>query len=101
MIIINKGTTRVEGYVKDLLDSKKIKVTFEVDNIELTQNLISGSSWKDKLDSQLENRFILFVSNEEISDLVKYFVENGVKLSAVIPTRSLEDYFLKITEEAA
>jgi len=101
MIIINKGTTRVEGYVKDLLDSSKIKVTFEVDNIELTRNLISSSSWKDKLDSQIENRFILFAGNEEISDLVKYFVENGVKLSAVIPTRSLEDYFLKITEEAA
>ena len=29
MIIINKGTTKVEGYVKDLLNAKKLKVSFE------------------------------------------------------------------------
>jgi ABC-2 type transport system ATP-binding protein len=100
MIIINKGTTKVEGYVKDLLDSNKIKVSFEVDNIENAQNLISISTWKEKLESQIENRFIFIMTNEDISALVKYFVDNRVKLSAVVPTRSLEEYFLKITEEA-
>jgi hypothetical protein len=39
------------------------------------------------------------LENNEISDLNKYLVENGVAVSAVVPTRSLEDYFLKITDE--
>ncbi len=100
MIIINKGTTKVEGFVKDLLDSKKFKVSFEVDNKELTQNLISSSGWSDKLDSALENKFIFLLESEEISELIRYLIENRIRVSAVIPTRSLEDYFLKITEEA-
>ena len=39
------------------------------------------------------------LENDEIADLNRYLVENGIAVSAVIPTRSLEDYFLKITEE--
>lgn len=101
MIIINKGTTKVEGFVKDLLDSSKSKVSFEVDNEELAKKIISSSVWGDKLDRQVENRFILLLESNEISEVVKYLVESKVKVSAVIPTRSLEDYFLKITEEAA
>lgn len=101
MIIINKGTTKVEGFVKDLLDSSKSKVSFEVDNEELAKKIISSSVWSGKLDRQVENRFILLLENNEISEVVKYLVESKVKVSAVIPTRSLEDYFLKITEEAA
>ena len=100
MIIINKGTTKVEGFVKDLLDSSKSKVSFEVDNEELAKKIISSSVWSGKLDRQVENRFILLLENNEISEVVKYLVESKVKVSAVIPTRSLEDYFLKITEEA-
>jgi ABC-type multidrug transport system ATPase subunit len=101
MIIINKGTTKVEGFVKDLLNSKKIKVSFEVNNQELTKNLLSSSGWSDKFDSSSENTFIFILENDEISELIKYLIENEIKVSAVIPTRSLEDYFLKITEEAA
>ena len=101
MIIINKGTTKVEGNVKDLLDSKKSKVTVEIDNIDLTKNLILTSAWSNKFESQSGNRFFFLLQNEEISELIKYLIDNGVKVSAVIPTRSLEDYFLKITEEAA
>jgi ABC-type multidrug transport system ATPase subunit len=89
MIIINKGTTKVEGFVKDLLDSKKFKVSFEVDNKELTQNLISSSGWSDKLDSALENKFIFLLESEEISELIRYLIENRIRVSAVIPTRSL------------
>jgi ABC-2 type transport system ATP-binding protein len=101
MIIINKGTTKVEGLVKDLLDSNKSKVTFKVDNQELTKNLISTSAWAKKLDSITGYDFIFLLDNNEISELIKYLIDNGVKINAVVPERSLENYFLKITEEAA
>lgn len=100
MIIINKGTTKVEGFVKDLLDSKKFKVSFEVDDEERFNKIISESLWIKKLDAQSKTNFIFLLDNDEIPELIKFLVEKGIKISAVVPTRSLEDYFLKITEEA-
>lgn len=101
MIILNKGTTRVEGDVKDLLNAKKLKVSFEVDNEEKVKNLIGTSGWKDKIESTAGNIFIFHLENNEIALLNKYFIENGIMVSAVVPARSLEEYFLQITDEAA
>jgi ABC-2 type transport system ATP-binding protein len=101
MIIINKGTTRVEGYVQDLLNAKKLKVSFEVDDEEKTTSLLAQSDWKNKLESNAKTVFMFSLENDEIANLNKYLVENGIAVSAVIPTRSLEDYFLKITDEVA
>lgn len=98
MIIINKGTTQVEGYVKDLLKSNKIKVTFEVEDSDKAVNLISLTSWSKNLTSYTKSNLIFELENEEIPKLNKYFVENNISVNAIIPTRSLEEYFLKITE---
>jgi ABC-2 type transport system ATP-binding protein len=97
MIIINKGKTVVEGYVQDLLNSAELKVTFEVDNLDSAKQLISQSRWKNKIESSTNNKLIFNISSEEIAKLNKYFVDNDISVSAVIPTKSLEEYFLKIT----
>jgi len=99
MIIVNKGTTKVEGYVQDLLNAKKLKVSFEVNDEEKTISLLAQSDWKNKLESNAKTVFMFSLENDEIANLNKYLVENGIAVSAVIPTRSLEDYFLKITDE--
>ena len=101
MIIIDKGTMRVEGEVKDLLNAKKLKVTFETDDEEKVKNLLSQSIWGSKLESNAKTVFIFSLENNEIAELNKFFVLNGIEVNAVIPTRSLEDYFLKITDEVA
>jgi len=100
MIIINKGKTVVEGYVQDLLNSAELKVTFEVDDLDSAKQLISTSRWADKLESLTSNKLIFNLSSDEIAALNKYFVDNDISVSAVIPTRSLEEYFLKITVDA-
>jgi ABC-type multidrug transport system ATPase subunit len=99
MIIINKGTTKVEGNVQDLLNAKKLKVSFEVDDEEKVKQLIALSQWGSKLESNAKSVFIFSLENIEIAGLNKFLVENGVAVNAVIPTRSLEEYFLKITDE--
>ncbi|HCY74652.1 MAG TPA: bacitracin ABC transporter ATP-binding protein [Ignavibacteriales bacterium] len=99
MIIINKGTTRVEGYVQDLLNARKLSVSFEVNDEEKTYNLLAQTGWIKKLESRAKTVFMFMLENNEIAELNKYLVENGIAVSAVIPTRSLEDYFLKITDE--
>ena len=99
MIIINKGKTVVEGFVQDLLNSAELKVTFEVDDLDSAKQLISQSRWDKKVDSFTNNKLILNLSPEEIAVINKFFVDNDIAVSAVVPTRSLEEYFLKITED--
>jgi hypothetical protein len=41
------------------------------------------------------------LTKNEIAELNKYLIEKGFAVSAIIPVRSLEDFFLKITEGGA
>ena len=100
MIIINKGKTVVEGFVQELLNSAELKVTFELDDLDSAKHLINQSRWSDKIESFTKNKLIFNLPSEEIAALNKYFVDNNISVSAVIPTRSLEEYFLKITVDA-
>jgi ABC-2 type transport system ATP-binding protein len=100
MVIINKGSAKVEGKVKDLLNSQNLNVTFEVDNSEKAQELIkANSTWQEKLNSIVNNKLIFNLDVDEVPYLNKLLVENDILVKAVIPQRSLEEYFLKITEE--
>ena len=101
MIIINKGEKIVEGNVSDLLNEADLKVSVEVIETETAGRLISQSQWAKKLISINNHKMIFNIQTEEIAELNKYLVNNNVSVSAIIPTRSLESYFLKITEEAA
>jgi len=100
MIIINKGTTMIEGEVKNLLNALDLKVTFEVDDPLKAKSLIGEKAWISKLDSIIDNKMIFNLKTDDIPLLNKYFVENQVNIRAVIPRRSLEEYFLNITESA-
>lgn len=98
MIIINKGKTIVEGTVEDLLNSETMKVSFEVDSLEKAKQSIHYSMWAENLKTTEKNNLIFEMKQEEISALNKYLVENDIEVYSIVPTRSLENYFLKITE---
>jgi len=100
MIIINKGKTVVEGKVQELLDSAEMKVTIEVDDVEAAGQLIKDSGWAGKLLSINNNKMVFDVKTDEIALLNKHLVSNNISVSAIVPTRSLEEYFLKITNES-
>jgi len=100
MIIINKGKAIIEGSVQELLQSSELKVTVEVTEIEDAKKLINNSGWSGKLDSAENGKMYFKISSEEIAALNKFLVNNDISVNAVIPTRSLEQFFLKITEEA-
>jgi len=99
MVIINKGSTQVEGRVDDLLNADEFKVTFQVDDDLKAKKLINETGWINKLDTSVNGRLIFNLSPSEIPLLNKYFVENNLLVSAVIPMRSLEEFFLKLTEK--
>jgi ABC-type multidrug transport system ATPase subunit len=100
MIIINKGSKIVEGDVNNLLNSKSLKVTVEVQNIESAKRILDNTKWYNQIETFSENKFSIKLENHDIAELNKYLVENGVMVNALIPVRSLEDYFLSITSSA-
>ena len=100
MIILDKGKKVVEGKVNELLNKNKLKVTFEVNDINTTKNLLETTAWKDKIYSSLDNKIVFILEPEEIAPINKFLIEKNIEISAVIPTRSLEEYFLKITEKS-
>lgn len=100
MIIINKGSKIVEGEVSKLLNSTTLKVTVEVENVEAAIKILEGTRWNKNIESITENKFIISIEQKAIPVLNKYLVENGVMVNALIPIRSLEDYFLSITAGA-
>jgi len=100
MIIINKGSKIVEGEVSKLLNSSTLKVTVEVENAEAAIKILENTIWYKNIESITENKFILSIEQKTIPELNKYLVVNGVLVNALIPVRSLEDYFLSITSGA-
>ncbi len=101
MIIINKGKTVIEGTVDELLNSESLKVQIEVNDISKTLELIKPTEWQSYFRSTEKNNLIFEIEKPEIPELTKFLVNNNVDISAVIPIRSLEDYFLRITEESS
>jgi ABC-2 type transport system ATP-binding protein len=101
MIIIDKGSAIVEGYVSELLNANNLKVTFEVNDSEKTKIILNNTSWINKIESSSNNKFVFSLTNDEIPKLNSYLIENNIDVSAVIPARSLEQYFLNITEKGA
>ena len=98
MIIISKGTAQVEGTVEELLKSEKVVVTFEVDKIEEALKTVNESKWKEDFKSSTKSEINFELTKNEIALLNKHLIEKGISVSAVVPVRSLEDYFLRITE---
>lgn len=101
MIIINKGTERVEGEVKELLNASHLTVTFEVTNIEKAKAVLSNTRWSKLMKNSANSKIEFTIDSNDVAPLNRYLVENGIDVSSIIPTRSLEEYFLKITEEAS
>lgn len=101
MIIINKGTTVVEGTVQDLLNATHLKVIFEIDEIEKAKKIIAETQWQKKIESFGDYQILFLLEKEEIAPLNKFFVEHGIGVHSIVPKRSLEEYFLNLTEKGA
>ncbi|HZW38938.1 MAG TPA: ABC transporter ATP-binding protein [Ignavibacteriaceae bacterium] len=99
MVIINKGQAKVEGNVQDLLNSNQLRVNFRVDDVEKSKSLLSTTKWNNDINSITPNEIIFNLNPEEIPLINKMLVENNVNVSSIVPTRSLEEYFLNITEK--
>jgi ABC-type multidrug transport system ATPase subunit len=100
MLILNRGSKVIEGEVDSLLKSNVLKVTIEVDDVEKTKSILQTTSWHNKIEKIKGNEISFNLDQGENPVLNKYLVEQGINVNAIVPVRSLEDYFLSITAEA-
>ena len=99
MIIIDKGKTVVEGEVSELLKTPWIKVEIETDEPVRCAGLIKNSGWGTGFESVKDNIVTLNMEKELIPEINKFLIENSIKVYGLTPKRSLEEYFLNITEK--
>ena len=97
MAIINKGKTVVEGEVQTLLNSGNFMVKIGVDKLRDARILLENSEWKKHLEKS-ESELRLSLLQNDISKVNEFLVRNDIAVHSITSTRSLEDYFLNITQ---
>lgn len=98
MIIINKGRKVIEGNVKDLLEKEKSLYYFQLSDIQKTVMILRNLGLKDE--EFKINQDSIEVSTQKISasQLNKLFIQNEIEVYSFYPKRTLEEFFLEITQ---
>jgi len=97
MLIIHRGKKVIEGDVKELLTKHNYYTRFEVDNSDKTkQILLEGTLTEDKIevDGQLVR---VQCKRDEVPQINKLLVNNGIEVVQITVEQNLEDYFLNLT----
>ncbi len=102
MVIINKGKTVVEGNVFDLLDKSNADYIFTFDDISKSMQILSDLNFAVGVDFEIQKDEVV-VKSKRIppQELNKIFIQNDVTVLSFYPRRTLEEYFLSITQESA
>ncbi len=98
MVILNKGTTLIEGEVKELLskDSDNISIKFKSQK-DITK-IINSSEYNGNSFSIVNSYLNIQINEEKIPALINLLVSNEIQIYSIERKKSLEDYFLRITE---
>ncbi len=98
MAIIHKGQTVVEGSVNDLLTTDRLNVHLETNDNTMTRQHLLNSRWAPSVQPSQEPDLLLMVSRKEVPEIVAFLHQQGMQLFHLEARRSLEDYFLRITQ---
>lgn len=101
MIIINHGKAIVEGAVQDLLNSGRLKVTVETSMVAEAVEAIRASTFSERVQSTGEHAVIVSLDRQEIHAFTQRLIDGGIIIEGIVPVRSLEEYFISLTQEAA
>ena len=97
MAIIHQGKLRVEGSVQDLLKREESAVLIKTDRPEEALRFLRAN--EAYRSAAIEGDGILVESNlERIPELNRQLVGAGFGVNALVPRRTLENYFLNLIE---
>ena len=99
MAIINLGEMVVQGNVQDLLRSGDSAVEIDARPPERAYDLIRGQPFVKEI-RQANGVMHVSMPADHAAELNILLVNAGVEVHSLVPRRSLEDYFLSITEGA-
>lgn len=99
MAIINQGEMVVQGKVQELLTSGDTLVRIEGRPLHVAVEIIRQQHYVK--DIRQENGALhVSMPRDRVAALNALLVNSGVEVHSLVPRRSLEDYFLSITEGA-
>lgn len=101
MAVINHGELVVQGEVKLLLDAGEHHVIITGSPSTRLRKVLASRVSKVRSFRKEGEEFHAVMEFKDVPKLVQLLVKNGVKVESVVPRRSLEDYFLSITESSS
>lgn len=100
MAIINRGKLVVQGKVHDLLNDGASIVKVDASPFAKAKEVCAAHPSVESV-SERDGVLEVKLPAEHVSSLNTLLVSQGIHVKALIPKRSLEDYFLSITENAS
>jgi ABC-2 type transport system ATP-binding protein len=98
MAIINRGELVVQGDVSKLLEEGEQYVVVKGDPAASIRSVLRSKPKIAREFKEHDGQFDVSMSFEDIPSLNKLFVQKGVAVRALVPRRSLEEFFLSLTE---
>jgi ABC-type multidrug transport system ATPase subunit len=97
MAVINRGELIAQGSVSELLGKEVTEYSIEVSPLDQAVGLIGKLPWVEVLSAQ-NGKMEVRVEPGHASELNRFLVTQHIEVSSLSPHRTLEDFFLKITE---
>lgn len=94
MLIINKGQKIKEGTVVELMNEDTLNVSLRTDDVEKLKEFLEFNGYKFSLE---KTQIFVQTKETEIPDLIKNITTQNINLFEINQNRSLENYFLKLT----
>jgi ABC-2 type transport system ATP-binding protein len=98
MAIINRGELAAQGEVEALLEHGEQYVNLKAGPEAKVRQILKKKKIRIRSFDESSGEFSLDIRFDQTADLASALVRAGADLHAVVPRRSLEDYFLSITE---
>jgi ABC-type multidrug transport system ATPase subunit len=97
MAVINRGELIAQGSVSELIDREPMEYSIQALPLDSAVELLRKLSWVEVLSTE-GGKIELHVEPGHASELNRFLVSNQLEVLSFYPHRTLEDFFLKITE---
>jgi ABC-2 type transport system ATP-binding protein len=97
MAVIHHGELIAQGAVSELLDREATDYAIEVSPLGLAIELVKRLPWTKILSAE-NGKMEVRMEPGRSSELNRFLVTNHVEVFSFSPHRTLEDFFLKVTE---
>ena len=97
MAVINRGELIAQGFVSELIDKEPMEYSIQVLPLDSAVELLRKLTWVEVLTAE-DGKIELRVEPGYASELNRFLVSNHIEVFSFYPHRTLEDFFLKITE---